>query len=137
VPGVSFAALLAAAGAAAVDVFYLLLINDQDEGGVGSSRVLFVAACIGAAAVLLAIGAVVPNAWARLLLRGPAAFMLLAWTFLGVFSIGILLLVPAILALRSTVQAATELRPLEAWPVVAMAAIADVAVVAFGLAGTA
>jgi hypothetical protein len=133
---VSLAALLAAGGAVAADLVYLWVINGEDEGDLTSSRVIFVGTCIAAGAALAAVGAVAPNPWARLVLRAFAAVLLLVFTILGAMSIGILLLVPTLLALRSAGEAATALPARRVWPVVVVVAVADVAVVAFGIAGT-
>jgi hypothetical protein len=133
---VSVAALLAAGGAAAADLVYLWVINSEDEGDLTRSRVIFVGSCIVAAAAFAAVGAIAANPWARLVLRAFAAFLLLLFTILGAMSIGILLLVPTLFALRSAGEAAIALPGSRAWPVVVVVAGADVAVVAFGIAGT-
>jgi hypothetical protein len=131
-----FAALLGAVGALAVAGIYLWTINGEGEDQLGSSRVIFIASCIVAAAALAAIGAFVRNLWASLLLRGLAAFMLVLLTVLGAASIGIALLLPAILALRSAAESASKVPASAAWPTIAGAAVADIAVVALGIAST-
>lgn len=135
VPRGAFEGLVAAAGACAVGGVYLWVIDSQDDGDLGSSRVIFIAACIAAAAVLSLIGALMPNPWARLVLRATAASMLVVLTLLGAMSIGILLLIPTLLALRSTVHATLDV-PSSAWPIVAGTAVVDVVVVALGVAIT-
>jgi hypothetical protein len=133
---VSVAALLAAAGAGYTDVLYLWTINAEGEGELGSSRVIFVAICLGVAALLAIGGAVVRHGVARLVLLAFASFLLLLITILGALSIGILLVIPTVLALRSAGLAARTLPASRAWLIVALAAVADVALVAFGVAGT-
>ena len=136
VPRGAFEGLLAAAGAGAVGGVYLWMIDSEGEGELGRSRVIFIAACIGAAAVLSLVGAFLPNPSARLVLRGTAACMLVVLTLLGAMSIGILLLIPTLLALRSTVHATLDVPSSVAWPIVAATAVLDVAVVVFGVAST-
>src|SRR5438093_7795057 len=102
----SLAALVAAAMMAGVDVFYVLLISAQEDTGVGDSRVLFVAGCLAVAAICTAIGALIPDGPLRVVLLAASGCTLLAWTFLGIFSIGILLVLPTILTIRSAAQAA-------------------------------
>ena len=133
---VSFSALLGAALTAAVDVFYVFLIRGQEDTTLTDSRVLFVAGCLAGAALFAAVGAVLPNGVLRVVLLAAAACMLLAWTYLGMFSIGILLLIPAILTIRSAVQAAAAMGGELSYGVAAAAGFAALAVVAIGVANT-
>jgi hypothetical protein len=133
---VSYGALLAAALTAAVDVLYLLLINGQGDSGVTDARVLFVAGCLAGAAILAAVGALLPHGVLRVVLLAAAACLLLAWTFLGIFSIGILLLIPTILAVRAAVQAAEAMTGEFSYGVAAAAGFAALAFVAIGVANT-
>jgi hypothetical protein len=132
----SLGALVAAALTAAVDVFYLLLISGQEDTGVGDSRVLFVAGCLAAAAICTAIGALIPDGLLRVVLLAASGCALLAWTFLGIFSIGLLLLLPTILTLRSAAQAAAAVADESSYGVAAAAGFAALAFVAIGLAST-
>jgi hypothetical protein len=91
-------AAVAALGALLADGAYLLLIASEEQGQLGSARVLFVAGSIGGAALVLAWAA-----WARpsLLgagLLGAAAGTLFVWMMLGAMSIGILLVPATVLA---------------------------------------
>jgi hypothetical protein len=133
---VSYGALLAAALTAAVDVLYLLLINGQGDSGVTDARVLFVVGCLAGAAILAAVGALLPHGVLRVVLLAAAACLLLAWTFLGIFSIGILLLIPTILAVRAAVQAAEAMTGEFSYGVAAAAGFAALAFVAIGVANT-
>jgi hypothetical protein len=133
---ISLGALFAASLVAAVDVFYLLTINAEDEGELGTSRVQFVAACIAAAAICCALGAVVRPGRLKLGLLAGAGFMLLLFTFIGLFSIGILLLVPMILALRAASQAAGHVASSQSLAITALVGAAALGVVALGLMNT-
>ena len=134
-PG-SIAALIAAAWSLGVDVVYLLIIHGEGEGELTRSRVIFVAASIGAAAALAFAGALTSKPLLRFALLAFAALLLLAYTLLGAMSIGVLLLVPTVLALRSAAHAAKELR-LTAALGVALGGVGSVlALVSVGLSGT-
>ena len=76
----SLAALLAAGLTAAVDLFYVLLIGAQSDTGGVDSRVVFVAGCLGAAAVCAAVGAVLDDGPVSVVLLAVAAFTLFIWT---------------------------------------------------------
>jgi len=136
VPRGAVEGLLATVGSAAVGGLYLWIINGEGEGELGSSRVLFIAACIFVSAGLSLVGALLPDPWARLVLRATAACMLVVLTLLGAMSIGILLLIPTLLSLRSTAHATLDVPRSAAWPIVAGTAVMDVAVVALGVAST-
>jgi len=90
-------ALCAAGIALAVDALYLAIIQSEGEGELTSSRVLFVAACVGGAAVAL-IAALFLTPRAKAIVLTAAAAMLGVWAVLGSFSIGLLLVPAAILA---------------------------------------
>ena len=90
-------ALCAAGIALAVDALYLAIIQSEGEGELTSSRVLFVAACVGGAAVAL-IAALFLTPRAKAIVLTAAAAMLAVWAVLGSFSIGLLLVPAAILA---------------------------------------
>ena len=133
----SLAALVAAALTAGVDVFYVLLISaEEDTGRVGDSRVLFVAGCLAVAAICTAIGALIPDGPLRVVLLAASGCTLLAWTFLGIFSIGILLVLPTILTIRSAAQAAGAMAGEFSYGVAATAGFAGLAIVAIGVANT-
>lgn len=133
---VSVAALFAAALTAAVDSFYLLAISGQEDSAISDARVLFVAGCLAGAAGLAAVGAVMPGGVVRVILLAASACTLLAWTFLGMFSIGILLSIPTILTVRAAVQAVEAMGGESSYGVAAAAGFAALAVVAIGFANT-
>jgi hypothetical protein len=89
--------LSAAAIAAAVDVAYVWIIAAQG-GPTDASRVAFVALAIAGAAVCAGIGATRPSPLARLPWLGAATGALLGLGILGLFSIGLPLLVAGLLA---------------------------------------
>ena len=119
---------LAAAGIAlAVDGLYLAIIQSEGEGELTSGRVLFVAACVGGAALAL-ISALFLAPQARAIVLTAAAAMLGVWAVLGSFSIGLLLVPAAVLAAFAAGRVAVEPRR-EAW----LAAVGVAAFVAAGL----
>ena len=134
--GVSVGALLAAGLTVAVDVLYLYVIHGEGDTAVTDARVLFVAACLAAAALFAAVGAVIPDGVIRVVLLAAAGCALLAWAFLGMFSIGILLVVPTILTIRAAVQAVEAMGGEFSYGVAATAGFAALAVVAIGVANT-
>jgi hypothetical protein len=133
---VSFGALLAAALTLAVDVLYLYVINGQEDSSVTDARVLFVAGCLAGAAVFTAVGAVIPDGVLRVVLLAAAACTLLAWTVLGALSIGMLLLIPTILAIRAAVRATEAMTGEFSYGIAAAAGFAALAFVAIGVTNT-
>lgn len=95
----------AAVAAALVDGLYLWLIAAEGEGQLTSGRVLFVATSLGAAALALAAGVRARRPRSRAVAFGAAGATLAVWTVLGAFSIGILLLPAAILAILAADRA--------------------------------
>ena len=94
-------ALIAAAIALAVDALYLVIIWGEGEGELTSGRVLLVAACLAAAAVALICG-LLTDGRTRGILFAAAAGMLVVLTFLGAFSIGLLLAPAAVFAVLAS-----------------------------------
>ena len=120
-------ALIAAAIALAVDVLYLMIIWGEGEGELTSGRVLFVAACVAGAATMLVWGLTVDGR-RRAVAFTAAAAMLAVWTFLGAFSIGLLLAPATVFA----VLAASKVDSVSRREAV-LAAFGAVAIVAAGL----
>ena len=120
-------ALTAAGIALAVDALYLAIIQSEGEGELTSGRVVFVAACVGGAALAL-VSALFLAPRARAILFTAAAAMLGVWAVLGSFSIG-LLLVPAALLAAFAAGNAVSGAGREAW----LAAVGAVVLVAAGL----
>ena len=120
-------ALSAAGIAFAVDALYIAIIQSEGEGELTSGRVLFVAACVGGAAIaLVSTHFLAPRARA-IVLTGAAA-MLAVWAVLGSFSIGLLLVPAAIFAGLAAGHAVADAKR-EAW----LAAVGAVLLVAAGL----
>jgi len=123
-------ALTAAAIALAVDALYLVIIQNEGEGELTSGRVVFVAGCVAAAALALVWGAA-RGGRARGILFTAAAAMLVVWTLLGAFSIGVLLAPAAVFAVLAAAGVGSASRR-----DAALAAFGAVALVAAGLALT-
>jgi hypothetical protein len=120
-------ALCAAGIAIAVDALYIAIIQNEGEGELTSGRVLFVAACVGGAAVALVCGLFLQPRARAIALTGATA-MLGVWAVLGSFSIGLLLVPAAALAAVAAGRAMTGARR-AAW----LTAAAVVLLVAVGL----
>jgi hypothetical protein len=120
-------ALSAAGIALTVDALYLAIIQSEGEGELTSGRVLFVAACVGGAALAL-ISAQFLAPRGRAVLLTAAAAMLGAWAVLGSFSIGLLLVPAAVLAGFAAGHVVSDARR-EAW----LAGVGAVLLVAAGL----
>lgn len=120
-------ALSAAGIALTVDALYLAIIQSEGEGELTSGRVLFVAACVGGAALALISGQfLAPRG--RAVFRTAAAAMLGVWAVLGSFSIGLLLVPAAVLAGFAAGHVVADARR-ETW----LAAVGAVLLVAAGL----
>ena len=120
-------ALSAAGIAVAVDALYLAIIQSEGEGELTSGRVLFVAACVGGAALAL-VSALFLAPRVRAILLTAAAAMLGVWAVLGSFSIGLLLVPATVLAAFAAGNAANDARR-EAW----LAGVGAVLLAAAGL----
>ena len=106
----SCAGLLAAALAAATDVLYLRLIASQGDS-LTNGVVVVVATLVATCAVLAVVGAVHADPAVRVSLLAAAASFLLVLGMIGIFSIGLPLLVAAGLALAGALRARTALPP--------------------------
>ena len=120
-------ALGAAGIALTVDALYLAIIQSEGEGELTSGRVLFVAACVGGAALALISGQFLAPRGRAVFLTAAAA-MLGVWAVLGSFSIGLLLVPAAVLAGFAAGHVVADARR-EAW----LAAVGAVLLVAAGL----
>ena len=96
--------VLAATLVVSIDVLYLVLINGEDEGGI-DARVRFVAVALAVAALGGVIGAVWKSGWLAVGALSLSTSILLTWAFLGIFSIGLLIAVPALMMFVSLTQA--------------------------------
>lgn len=87
--------LVAAVIAGLVDVLYLWLISSQDTGPLTDGRVVLVATLVALAALAAAAGSCAPGPMARLSLLSLATSLLTVLGVVGLFSIGLPLLVAA------------------------------------------
>lgn len=128
-PGVT-----AAVVALAANVVYVVSLHR--EGDLGSSRVQFVAASVTAAALAAAFGARSAGSRRfRFALVNAAAFTLLAWGVLAVFSIGFPLFVAGGFALVAAERMSSGLGR-EAYLLAVLGGLAGTGLVALGLITT-
>jgi hypothetical protein len=111
------------------EAVYLTLVAER------SSRVTLVFASL-ALAGSLPILAAVTEPHLRLFIFALCASTLAVWSFLGAFSIGVLILPAAVLLIVATARAASSVRPREATPLIAAAALIAVVVAVAGLSWT-
>jgi hypothetical protein len=114
------ASIAAALVATAVTVLYAYVIAHQ--GHDAGRRPWLIGASLLTASLLLLASTVFPKAPARLLLMSSASFTLVIWTVVGAFSIGVLLLPAALLALYATGRATPSVSTAVVWPVLIVAA---------------
>jgi fucose 4-O-acetylase-like acetyltransferase len=103
-------ALAAAVIAVGTDVLYLLIIRSQDPGEPGDLTVPIVAAVILGLAVCAGVAAIASAPATRKILLSIAAAGLFVMGVLGLFSIGLPLLVAGILALVASTRVASATR---------------------------
>ncbi|MBA2751093.1 MAG: hypothetical protein H0U41_02500 [Actinobacteria bacterium] len=96
---------LAAAIAGTVDVGYLWLIHQQGTEPLTDGRVVLVASLVGFGAAAAAAGAVTPRPRPRMSRLALASSLLMVLGVVGLFSIGLPLLVAAVFALGGAVIA--------------------------------
>jgi hypothetical protein len=128
------APVVSAGIAFAVAVAYLLIIHRQDHGF--ASRVVFIATFLIAIALALVAGARVGSPLQRAALLSGGAMSLITLGFLGLFSIGLPLMIAGIVAMPPATRALQEApRP---WgpAIVALSSLGAVAVIFAGLLGT-
>jgi hypothetical protein len=130
----SWAALIAGAIALAVDVAYLLVLRSEGEGDLHRARVQLIATSLAASAAVGLGAGLVREPRLRLALLAAASFTLLAWGFLGMFTIGLPVFVAGVLLLFATGHAAAEVPTAEAFAVTAVAGTAALVVVSVILA---
>jgi hypothetical protein len=115
----------------AVDVLYLGVIASEGEGELTSSRVLFVAGSLGAAAAAALVGAWTRSQARRGLLLSLATAVVLSWGLLALLSIGILFVLLAIPLAVAAVGSLSALDTATAGSIAAAAvvvAVLDVAI---------
>jgi hypothetical protein len=126
---------VAIAGLVAIDVLYLAIIHSQGGGGPGPADVLtvpFIASYIALMAILL-LGSLVSPVSAKPVLRAAASAGLLVLAVLAAFSIGVLILVFAALAIVASIQALVVRHTPRVLGAAVFAAILSVALLVTGL----
>ena len=106
-----------------VDVLYVLILWSEGEGDLHRARAQLIATSLAASAAVALGGCWVPEPRVRLGLLSAASFTLLAWGFLGIFSIGLPVLVAGILLLASASRGADEVAVSEAYAITAIAGV--------------
>jgi hypothetical protein len=120
----AWTALAAGAIVLGTDVLYVLILRNEGEGDLHRARARLIAGSLAASAAVALGGWRVHKARVRLALLSAASFMLLAWGFLGIFSIGLPVLVAGILLLVSASHAADEVSVPEACAITAITGVA-------------
>ncbi|HYX89015.1 MAG TPA: hypothetical protein VE753_06570 [Gaiellaceae bacterium] len=118
---VRWTALVAGAIALGMDVAYVLLLRSAGEGDIHRARPQLIAASLAASAGIALGGSLVRAPRLRLGLLAAASFTLLAWGFVGMFTIGLPVFVAGVLVLFSTGRTAAEMSTAEAFAVTAVA----------------
>jgi hypothetical protein len=126
-PAPAVAAIAAAVLAAAVTALYAYVIGGQ--GDADRLRPRLIAGSLLLAALVLLTSTLITTAWARVLLQSLGAFTLLIWMVVGAFSIGVLLVPAALLALIAASRTASLLPTIRAWAIVTIAAAASLVAV--------
>ena len=119
----AWTAQVAGAIALGIDVLYVLILRSEGEGDLHRARAQFIATSLAASAAIALGGWRVPEPRVRLGLLSAASFTLLAWGFLGIFSIGLPVLVAGILLLASASRAADEVSVPEAYAITAITGV--------------
>jgi hypothetical protein len=104
----AWTALLAGAIVLGMDVVYVLVLRSEGEGDLHRAGPQLIAASLAACAAIAAGAWFVREPRVRLALLVSAAFTLLAWGFLALFSIGLPVFVAGILLLVSVGRAADD-----------------------------
>jgi hypothetical protein len=107
----AWTALVAGAIALGMDVIYVLVLRNEGEGDLHQARTQLIAASLAACAAIALAAPFVREPHVRLALLVTAAFTLLAWGFLALFSIGLPLFAAGILLLVSVGRAADDVSP--------------------------
>jgi len=104
-----------------MDVVYVLILQSQGEGDLHRARPQLIATSLAASAAVALGGWRVREPRLRLALFAAAAFTLLAWGFLAMFSIGLPVFVAGLLLLASASRAANEVSTREGFVITAAA----------------
>ncbi len=118
-----WAALVAAALTLGMDVVYVLVLQSEGEGDLNRARARLIAASLAGSAGVTLGGWLVRDPRLRLGLLGAASFTMLAWGFLGMFTIGLPIFVAGILLLVAASRAAEEVPVPEGFTITAVAGL--------------
>jgi hypothetical protein len=106
-----------------MDVLYVLILQSEGEGDLHRARPQLIATSLAASAAVALGGWRVRDPRLRLALLAAAAFTLLAWGFLAMFSIGLPVFVAGVLLLASASRAADEVSTRDGFAITATAGI--------------
>lgn len=98
-----------------MDVVYILVLGAEGAGDLGRVTVRLIAASLAAASAASLGGWLIPDPRLRLGLLNAASFTMLAWGFLGMFTIGLPVFVAGVILLFSVGRAAGEVPGAEAY----------------------
>ena len=114
-------AFVAGAITLGMDVVYVLILQSEGEGDLHRARPQLIATSLAASAAVALGGWRVRDPRLRLALLAAAAFTLLAWGFLAMFSIGLPVFVAGVLLLVSASHAANEVSTRDGFAITATA----------------
>ena len=113
---------------------YVEIILDEGVASDDRSAVMFVTAALAASSSLAILGSLWPHSYGRVVLLSGAATAMFAWGLIGIFSIGMPLLLGSGLTWVATIRTWNEGR--EATAVAAAASVVALVVTIVGLAVT-
>src|ERR671922_584706 len=119
----SWATRLAGTIAFGMDVVYLFVLRSEGEGDLQRARPQLIAASIAASAAAAFVSPLLREPRLRLALLAAAAFTLLAWGFVGMFTIGLPVFAGGVLLLVPASRAADELSTAEGWTITGASAV--------------
>lgn len=115
----AWTAIVAGVIALGMDVLYVVILQREGEGDLHRAGAQLIAASLAVSAAVAFGGWRVREPCLRLALLAAASFTLLAWGFLGMFSIGLPVFVAGILLLVAASQAADQVSTREAYAITA------------------
>jgi hypothetical protein len=118
---------------AGVDAVYLVIVASEGEGELGSARVLFVAGSLACAALAAVAGGLLRDQARRGLLLAFATAVVLAWAWLALFSIGLLILIAAVPIAFAALRSLEVLDEATAWSIAIAAVLVGIADVTIAL----
>jgi hypothetical protein len=131
-----WAALVAGAIALGMDVVSVLVLQSEGEADLDRTRPQLIAASLAASAAVALGGWLVREPRLRLALLSAAAFTLLGWGFVGMFSIGGPVFAAGVLLLFPTGRTADGVSGSEAFAITAAAGISALALISVILGST-